>query len=605
MFKLVNEDKELASKPKAFSSLLASASKLLSSHSLIYLASVAIGIGGAVAAIILKSSVAYLEQSLRAAASAGSINIFVLALPPVGIVLTVLFTKRIAKADLSHGVSKVLSSISTKGGVVPSKMIWAPLAGCTITVGFGGSVGMEAPIMHSGSAIGSAVGRVLRLNYRERVLLVGCGTAAAVAAIFKAPIAGALFAIEILMIDLTNQAAIPLLISSVTAALFAKIFSGQDVEFTFAIFNNFDYRNIPFYLVLGFACGLIATYIRRLQIEAGKIAKRIQNNYLRAVLGGLALALLILFFPPLFGEGYSGMKALLTGNASGLVANSPFFGMKTGGFAFVAYMGIFILVKGAATAITGAAGGVGGVFAPSLFMGSAAGFIVARTLKLIGVPFANELNFALVGMAGVLSALLKAPLTSIFLIAEITGGYALLVPLILTSGVAYVVARRFSPYSIYAEELADRRELVTHHKDRAALALMNPDDLIESDYLSIPPEATIADLADAALETRKPILPIIGSKGSILGIIRLDEARKLLLLARKFKAYTASDFASAVPEVIGPGIDMTSVLDAFDRSGAEELPCVDGDGRFIGFILKSRVLAAYRSKVLELLEDRE
>jgi chloride channel protein, CIC family len=436
-------------------------------------------------------------------------------------------------------------------------------------------------------------------------LLVGCGTAAAVAAIFKAPIAGALFAIEILMIDLTNQAIIPLLASSVIGALLSKIFSGQDIEFTFAVFSPFDYRNTPFYILLGLICGLIAAYIRRIQKDAGRIIGRVSSHYVRALVGGLALVPLILFFPPIFGEGYSGMRSLLTGNASELLANSPFFGMDSQGWTFVGYMAIFILAKGAATAITGAAGGVGGVFAPSLFMGAAAGFVVARALRLAGVGYASELNFALVGMAGVLSALLKAPLTSVFLIAEITGGYVLLVPLILTSGVAYVVGRLFSPYSIYAEDLASRGELMTHDKDRAALSLMETDALIETGYPSLSPEATIDALADAALASRKTVVPILDGQGILLGLIRFDEVRKVLLASTDTSGYTMSDIASAVKETIAPGVDMAEVLEAFKRTGAEELPCVAGDGRFIGFISRTRAFEAYRNMVLELLEERE
>jgi chloride channel protein, CIC family len=490
-------------------------------------------------------------------------------------------------------------------------MIWAPLAGCTITVGFGGSVGMEAPIMHAGSAIGSAVGKRLGLDYRRRVLLVGCGTAAAVAAIFKAPVAGALFAIEILMIDFTAQVAVPLLVSSVTGALMSKIVSGSDLEFEFAIFQPFDYRNVPFYLVLGALCGLVAAYLRSSQKWAGRAMGRIERPYLKALAGGLALAPLILLYPPLFGEGYSSMKSMLSGKSFALVANSPFLGIDTDGWAFVAYMSILVLAKGAATSITGAAGGVGGVFAPSLFMGSVTGFVLARALKLVGIPFANELNFALVGMAGVLAALLKAPLTSVFLIAEITGGYQLLVPLICTAGVAYVIGRRFSPYSIYAEPLALRHELVTHQKDKAALTLLDPGELVESDFLALPPDAPIADLARSALATRRSYLPVIDEEGFLLGIVHFDEVRRILLASSSgkgkggMKDLCVSDVASAPTTVIGPGMGMDRVFALFEQSGAEELPFLGADGRFIGFISKAKSLGAYRAKLLELLEESE
>ncbi len=579
--------------------------KGLSPQTTFYLACAFIGIAGGAAAILLKQSVASLEALLRGMVGSQDLNYLILALPPLGILLSVFFVRKIAGADLSHGVTKVLSAISRDGGQIPSRMIWAPLAGCTITVGFGGSLGMEAPIMHAGSAIGSTVGKWLGLDYRRRVLLVGCGTAAAVAAIFKAPVAGALFAIEILMIDFTAQVALPLLVSSVTGALLAKIVSGEDVEFHFAVFQSFDYRNVPFYLVLGALCALAAAYLRVSQGWAGKAFGRIKKPYFKALAGGLALAPLILLYPPLFGEGYSGMKSMLSGKAFELLGNSPFFGLDPSGWLFVGYMALLVLAKGAATSITGAAGGVGGVFAPSLFMGSVTGFVLARILHLIGVPFANELNFALVGMAGVLAALLKAPLTSVFLIAEITGGYGLLVPLILTSGVAYVIGRRFSPYSIYAEELAKRNELVTHQKDKAALTLINPGDLVEYDFLALPPDAPITALTQSALATRRSTLPVLDEEGFLLGLVRFDEVRRILLSSEGTESLCVSDVASAAQMVIGPGMGMDRILAFFEQSGADELPFLGADGRFIGFISKSRALGAYRAKLLELVEENE
>jgi len=575
-----------------------------------YLACAFIGIAGGAAAILLKQAVASLEALLRGAVESQSLNYLILILPPIGLLLSVFFARRIARADLSHGVTKVLSAISRSGGRVPSKMIWAPLAGCTITVGFGGSLGMEAPIMHAGSAIGSFVAKRLGLDYRRRVLLVGCGTAAAVAAIFKAPVAGALFAIEILMIDFTAQVAVPLLVSSVTGALFSKIASGQDIEFHYAVFQPFDYRNLPFYLLLGALCALGAAYLRASQRWAGNALGRIKRPYIKALIGGFALAPLILLYPPLFGEGYSGMNSMLSGKAFELLGNSPFFGLDSGSWLFVLYMTILIIAKGAATSITGAAGGVGGIFAPSLFMGSVTGFVLARALRLLGVPFANELNFALVGMAGVLAALLKAPLTSVFLIAEITGGYQLLVPLIVTSGVAYVLGRRFSPYSIYAEALAERNELVTHQKDKAALTLLDPGELVESDFLALPPDAPITDLMRSALTTRRSSLPVLDEEGMLLGIVRFDEVRRILLASSSgiedgTAGLCVSDVASAPPMLAGPGTSMDKVLAYFEQSGADELPFIGADGRFVGFISKSRALGAYRAKLLELSEGSE
>jgi chloride channel protein, CIC family len=594
----VRKQRERKSKTKA-------AGAALSPQVQFYLACAFIGIAGGAAAIVLKQSVAGLEALLRGTVEKGNLNYLILALPTIGLLLSVFFLRRFVKSDLSHGVTKVLSAISRDGGRIPSKMIWAPLAGCTITVGFGGSLGMEAPIMHAGSAIGSTIGKWLGLDYRKRVLLVGCGTAAAVAAIFKAPVAGALFAIEILMIDFTAQVALPLLVSSVTGAMLAKIASGEDIEFHFAVFQAFDYRNVPFYLLLGALCALVAAYLRASQRWAGASLGRMRRPYIKALVGGLALAPLILLYPPLFGEGYSSMNSMLSGKAAELLGHSPFFGMDSGGWLFVAYMAVLVLAKGAASSITGAAGGIGGVFAPSLFMGSVTGFVLARAIHLLGIPFASELNFALVGMAGVLAALLKAPLTSVFLIAEITGGYGLLVPLILTSGVAYALGRRFSLYSIYAEELARRHELVTHQKDRATLTLIDPGDLVESDFLSLPPDAPISDLARSALTTRRSSLPVLDEEGFLLGLVRFDEVRRILLSSDGTDGLCVSDVASPPQLVIGPGMGMDRVLASFEQGGADELPFLGADGRFIGFISKSKALGAYRAKLLELVEENE
>lgn len=570
-----------------------------------YIACALIGLCGGAAAILLKQSVASLEALLRGAVASRNLNYFILALPTVGLILSVLFVKMVARSDLSHGVTQVLAAISRDGGRLPTKMIWAPLAGCTMTVGFGGSMGMEAPIMHAGSAIGSFVGKRLGLDYRRRVLLVGCGTAAAVASIFKAPVAGALFAIEILMIDFTAQSAIPLLVSSVTGALLSKIASGEEIEFQFAVFKNFDYRNLPFYIVLGALCALAAAYLRSSQRWAGRALRPVKSPYVKALIGGLALAPLILIFPPLFGEGYSGMKSMLSGRAFELLGASPFFDLESGGWLFVGYLAFLVLAKGAATSITGAAGGVGGIFAPSLFMGSVTGFVLARSLRLLGLPFASELNFALVGMAGVLAALLKAPLTSVFLIAEITGGYTLLVPLIVTSGVAYVLGRRFSPYSIYAEGLAGRNELVTHQKDRAALTLIDPGELVETDFDALPPDAPVSALTRSALTTRRSTLPVLDDEGFLLGLVRFDEVRRILLTDQGTESLCVSDVASAPALVIGPGTSMERILAIFEQGGGDELPFLGADGRFIGFISKSRALEAYRAKLLELVEEGE
>lgn len=572
----------------------------------LYLACIAIGILGGAAALLLKTSVHAVEGLLRGFSSSRHLNFLLLALPSLGLFLTVLFVRRMARTDLSHGVTKVLSSLSRDEGRIPPAMIWQPLVACTITVGFGGSMGMEAPIMHSGSAIGSNVARMLGLDGKDRVLLLASGCAAAVAAIFKAPVAGALFAIEILMIDLTAKAVIPLVASSVTGALLARLVTKSSVEYAFAVSEPFEYRNLPFYLLLGLIAGLAAAYLRFATRKAGKFLGRIKKPYLRATIGGASLALLVLLFPPLFGEGYSGLSSLLGGNQTRLLDSSPFFGMDSGAWLFVAYLAALILAKGAATGLTGAAGGIGGVFAPGLFMGGASGYALARALKLLGFSLASEKNFTLVGMAGLLAALLKAPLTSVFLIAEITGGYHLLIPLLVTSITAYAFAKRLFPYSVYAEDLAaEQGGLITHDKDRAALERIDLQALIEKDDVALSPDSSMDELEAAALKTRRLAVPILDREGNLLGTVRFERVRRILLSrdSDSREGLAACDVAEAPQAEIHAGMGAEAALAAFDEACAEELPCLDKDGRFAGFIERAALLSAYRQNLRTITID--
>lgn len=560
----------------------------------LYLACIAIGLLGGAAALLLKLSVHALEAFLRGFSASRNLNLLLLFLPTVGILLTTLFVRWVAKTDLSHGVTKVLASLARDEGRISPAMIWQPLVACTITVGFGGSMGMEAPIMHSGSAIGSNVARLLELDPKDRILLLGSGCAAAVAAIFKAPVAGALFAIEILMIDLTATAVIPLFASSVTGALLAKIVTGNSIEYSFAVSEPFDYRNILFYAILGLLTGATAAYLRASTRYAAALSRRLDKPYLKALMGGLCLSALILFFPTLFGEGYSGLASLLSGNQARLLDSSPFFGMDSSGWLFVLYLAALIAAKGVATAVTGSSGGIGGVFAPGLFMGGAAGFTLARALRLLGFPFASEKNFALVGMAGLLSALLKAPLTSVFLIAELTGGYHLLIPLLITSMTAFVFGKRLFPYSVYSEDLAAKGELITHDKDRAALDRIDLEDFVERDYIALSPEASIDELERAALSTKRLAVPILDADGRLLGTVRFELVRRILLSREGRQGLSVCDVASAPEALLAAGMSAETALAAFDETGAEELPSIDEGGRFSGFIERAALLAAYR-----------
>jgi CIC family chloride channel protein len=370
--------------------------------------------------------------------------------------------------------------------------------------------------------------------------------------------------------------------------------TGSSIEYSFAVSEAFDYRNIPFYILLGLLTGATAAYLRAATRHAAALSRRLDRPYLKALAGGLCLAALILFFPTLFGEGYSGLSSLLSGNQARLLDGSPFFGMDSGGWLFVLYLAALIAAKGAATAVTGSAGGIGGVFAPGLFMGGAAGFTLARSLRLLGFPFASEKNFALVGMAGLLSALLKAPLTSVFLIAELTGGYHLLIPLLIASMTAFAFGKRLFPYSVYSEDLAAEGSLITHDKDRAALGRIELEDFVERDYLALSPEAGIDELERAALSTKRLAVPILDEGGRLLGTVRFELVRRVLLSREGREGLSVCDFASAPEALLSAGMGAEAALAAFDESGAEELPYMDEGGRFSGFIERAALLAAYR-----------
>lgn len=568
----------------------------------VILLSLLIGLAGGLAAVLLKNLVHYTHEILMERVEADALNILYFALPFIGIVLTVLFIKYFVKDDISHGVSRILFAISSRNGILKSHNVWSSLVTSTFTVGFGGSVGLEAPIVLTGSAIGSRISRYLRLNYKTTVLMLGCGAAGAIAGIFKAPIAALVFGLEVLMLDLTMWSIIPLMISSVTGATISYFLSGKGVVFSFSSVDPFVMSNIPYYALLGLVTGLISVYVTWGVKIIEDSYSRIKEVWKKLVIGGMALGLLIFLFPPLYGEGYMALADLMTGKAVFLTSGSLFYSLKDNFWMLTLFLFLVMMLKVIAMSVTNGSGGVGGVFAPSLFIGGFAGFISANVLSKFNFITLSEKNFTLVGMAGVMAGVMHAPLTAIFLIAEITGGYALFIPLIITSAIAYLTTIFFLPHSIYTERLAKRGELITHHKDRAVLTLLNVKSVIEKDLVPVHPDASLGDLVKIISGSKRNIFPVVDEDNNLHGIILLDNIRDIIFNPEMYDNTYVSDLMVSPPATVEPGEPMSSVMEKFEETGAWNLP-VTRDGLYYGFISKARIFNKYRKLLVQFSDE--
>jgi len=569
---------------------------------LVYILSLVVGLLSALAAALLKNAIHFTHQWVTGDITAESHNFLYLAFPLAGMLLTLLFVKFIVKDNIGHGISRILHAISRKKSHLRTHNTWTSLVASTLTIGFGGSVGAEAPIVLTGSSIGSTIGRAFKLNYRNITLLIGCGAAGAVAGIFKAPIAGLVFVLEILMLDLTISSIVPLLISSVTAATVSYFLMGDKVLFSFNIVEAFNLSNIPWYLILGVISGLISLYFSKMTLFLESRYEKITNIWFRLVLGGTILGGLIYLFPPFYGEGYNTIMALLQGNADSVFENT-IFGSFSGSFIGVAlFMGGLVLLKVIASSSTNGAGGVGGIFAPTLFIGGVNGYLVASLLKKFVSIDLPDNRFVLVGMAGMMAGVIHAPLTAIFLIAEITGGYALLIPLIITSTAAYITVRGFEKHSIYHKELARRGDLITHDKDKAVLTRMNWKREIETDLKKVKPTDTLGDLVKIISASKRNIFPVVDKYNILEGVVCLDDVREIMFRQEMYETTLMKDIMTIPPSYIDKKESIDSVMEAFQKSGAWNLPVLD-NGYYVGFISKSRIYSTYRELLLEVSEE--
>lgn len=565
-----------------------------------------VGFFAAIAAFILHWIIEEIALLLTSKFDANTFNWMYLVYPVIGIYLTSLFVRYIVKDEISHGITRILYAISSKRSRLKGHNCWSSVIASAITIGFGGSVGAEAPIVLTGSAIGSNLGKLFNMDNKTLMLLVGCGAAAAIAGIFKAPIAGLVFTLEVLMIDLTMASLLPILISSVTATCFTYIFTGSDPLFFFHLDSAWPVERVPANILLGLFGGFVSLYFIRTMTACESVFGRIKNRpMLKLLLGAMVLSPLIFLFPSLYGEGYGSINILLNGKTEAewetILHNSPFYGNSE---MLLPYIGMVLLTKVFATSATNGGGGCGGTFAPSLFIGAFAGFFFARVWNIyeIGI-YLPEKNFALLGMSAVMAGVMHAPLTGIFLIAEITGGYQMFIPLMIVSICAYLTIIIFEPHSIYGMRLARQGKLITHHKDRAVLTLMSLDSVIDKSFTAVSPELNLASLVHAISKSHNNVLPVLDDAGNLLGEIDITKLRHIVFRTELYHHFKVKQLMSQPEATLSVNDTMEIVMKKFDQTDSAMLPVLDNENHLLGYISRTHMYTMYRKMVADLSED--
>jgi len=575
--------------------------KHVNNRQFVLVLSLVVGLLSGLAAVVFKNTLYYTNYFLTNGFNFSHYAFLYLIWPLAGVLLTILFVRYVVKDNIGHGISKVLYSISRNGSKLRPHNNYSSLVAGTLTLGFGGSVGPEAPIVVTGASIGSNLGQVFRLNYKTMTLLVGCGSAGAISGIFGAPIAGVVFVIEILMLDLTLTTLIPLMISAVTASVLAYLLIGKEVLFLITLDRAFSPADLPFYIFLGVFTGMVSIWFIRASALTEKVLHAMKPMY-KYLSGGFLLMLLMFAYPSLFGEGYTALKSVLGGDGS-FIGNPLFFGqLKSDPWWFTLILFILILAKVIAMALTQGMGGIGGTFAPALFVGGFSGYFVAQLIQVTTGLQVSFTNFAMVGMAGVMSGVMFAPLTAIFLIAEITGGYALLTPLITVTAIAYLTCRAFERHSIYNRQLAIRKELITHDKDKAAQTMMSAAKLIEKNFSPVHPDQTLGDLVKVIARSSRNIFPVVDEDLKFFGVIRLDDIRQIMFEPEMYPTYRVRDLMYIPPETIAPDDDMEKIFLLFQKATLYNLPVVK-DGIYIGFLSRSTVFSQYREMLKQFSEE--
>ncbi len=576
--------------------------KNIKERQFVLLLSFVVGLVSGLAALLLKNAIHFTHHFLTHRLHVDSANLLYLAYPGVGILLTILFVKFFVKDNIGHGVSRILYSISKKNSLIKSHNNFSSIIASTLTIGFGGSVGSEAPVVLTGASIGSNLGRMFHMNQKIITLMVGCGAAGAIGGIFKAPMAGMVFTLEVLMLDLTMASLIPLLISSITGASVAYFFMGKGVLLSYDVTAPFVINNIPYYIILGIFAGLVSLYFTRFSMYLESLFDCVRNSYQKMLIGGLSLGVLIFLFPPLYGEGYNTIQALLDGNHTHLVNNSIFYFLKDNYWLLLGYVVLILVFKVVASTVTTGSGGVGGIFAPSLFLGGVSGFLVARVLNGFNFVKLSESNFTLIGMAGMMAGVMHAPLTAIFLIVEITGGYALFIPIMITATIAYLTIMYFEPHSIYTKRLAKRGELITHNKDKAILTLMKLGKVIETDLKRVDPNATLGELVKKISQSQRNIFPVVDEDEKLLGIVLLDDIRNIMFNPEMYDDTYVHDLMIMPPAILDANAPMDKVMRRFEETGAWNLPVVQDD-KYLGFVSKAKIFNVYRRVLVHYSDE--
>jgi len=585
-----------------FSRLTGTVSERLNHRQQLYVFSLLIGIISGLAAVLLKNAVHLTHQFVLRQGGLFQINFLYLAFPMLGILLTILYVRFFVKDEMGHGITKILYSISKKGGFLRPHNSYSSIIASTLTVGFGGSVGLESPIVVTGSSMGSSLGRLFGMNYKSIITLMGCGAAGAIAGIFKAPVAGVVFALEVLMLDISMLSIIPLLISAVTGASISYLFLDKGVTLHYPVQGTFNFRNIPWYIVLGIFAGFVSLYFTRVTIWIEWLFSKIRKQWVRLLTGGLVLGALILVFPLFYGEGYDILNIFLEGNIGEIARGSVFYGYQDNLLIFLLFIILILLFKPVAMTATTGGGGVGGIFAPTMFMGGFTGYFAARILNLFEFINVPEKNFILTGMAGLMAGVMHAPLFAIFLIAEITGGYVLFIPLMITSTISFITIRYFEPHSIYTHRIAKRGELITHNKDKAILTLLEMDKLIEKDFMSVSPDDSLGKLVKAISRSKRNLFPVLTGQNMLIGVVLLDSIRHIIFNPDMYNRVFVRDLMQPPPTHISPGDSMESVMKKFEVNEAWNLPVIN-NGEYIGFLSKSKLFSYYRKWLIEISDE--
>ncbi len=569
---------------------------------MLFILSIIVGAGSGIAAVILKQTVHFTVSVVRKLVDNADYHYLYILLPGVGIFISFLLIKYIVRDNISHGVTKVLLAISSHESRIKSHNMWSSILTSSVTIGFGGSVGAEAPIVYTGAAIGSNVAKKFGLSYKHMTILLGCGAAGAVAGIFKAPLAGVLFTLEILLFNISMTSLLPLMTSAVTATVVSYFLLGNTV-----VLNNdlapFNIANLPYYLILGVVSGLVSLYFTRVTLSTEDKIGKLKNPYIKWILSSISLGLLIFLFPPLYGEGYDSLTHLLNNDPASAIGSTIFSNLEGKEWFLPIFLTAVLLLKVFAMSFTNAGGGVGGTFGPTLFIGGVTGYTVAKIINLTGLYSLPEANFALAGMAGLMAGVMMAPLTAIFLIAEITGGYDLIIPLIISSTISFFTTRTFESYSIYTKRIAKQGSLLTHDNDKAVLTLLKTSSLVESDFSMVAPDASLQDLVNVISTSKRNLFPVVDSGGRLKGVIQLDDIRDIMFKRELYDTIKVKELMIPPADYVFLEEPMESVMRKFDSSAAWNLPVLDKENRYTGFVSKSKIFSEYRSLLQQVSHD--